>query len=81
MTARKWQIVEGRVYKLSEIFDNCIEALHHTRLVNRECHAVLMKTGENEWAVYFRPKEEIQCESKHYSVEEASSESPSQMNK
>jgi hypothetical protein len=62
MTARRWQLVEGRVYKLSRVFDNCIDALHHARILNNENHAVLIKTGDCEWAIYWRPKDEAQCE-------------------
>ena len=80
MIARKWRLVEGHVFKLSRTFDNCIDALDHARIMNRKHHAVLLKVGDDEWAVYWRPKDEVQCESKHYSVEDSSSENPSQMN-
>ena len=80
MTAKKWRLVEGCVFKLSRTFDNCIDALDYARILNRTHYTVLLKTGGKEWAIYWRPRVEVQCESKHYSVEDSSSGSPSQLN-
>jgi hypothetical protein len=63
MTARKWQLVEGRVFKLSKVFNNCIDALNHVRILNRDHHAVLIKSSDGRWATYWRSRDEYECDS------------------
>ena len=66
MTARKWRLVEGSIYKLSEVFENCVDALNYARVLNREHQAIMVRLSKNEWAVYWRSKDEVQCKPSQY---------------
>ncbi len=69
MTEKKWKIVGGSIYRLSEVFDQMLEAVTHARELKEKHLVFLSKTKTGRWAVYWRSKEPvIEYESKHYNV-------------
>lgn len=69
MTAEKWKLVRGSVYKLAEVFEGMTEAVTLAREMKEKHHVFLSKTQDGNWAVYWRSKEStIECDSKYYSV-------------
>jgi hypothetical protein len=81
MTTRKWRLVEGKIFKLSRVFESCIDALNHTRILSRDYHAILVKTDEGKWATYWRARDEIQCEPKPVRIASASAKGSSKLNR
>ena len=69
MKKEKWKLVGGRVYRLAEVFDNMFDATMKAKELKEKNRVFLSKTGKNQWAVYFRPKDpNIECTPKHFSV-------------
>ena len=69
MTEKKWKIVGGSIYRLSEVFDQMLEAVTHARELKEKHFVFLSKTKTGRWAVYWRSKEPtIEYESKHYNM-------------
>ncbi|NHI83273.1 MAG: hypothetical protein EAX81_03085 [Candidatus Thorarchaeota archaeon] len=74
MTAEKWKILGGRVFKLVDIFEDPIEAIELAKEIKQEKQVFLHRTDNGVWAVYWRNKEEIpRCPSKLYSVAQENS--------
>ncbi len=69
MTEKKWKIVGGSIYRLSEVFDQMLEAVTHARELKEKHLVFLSKTKTGHWAVYWRSKElTVEHESKHCNV-------------
>jgi hypothetical protein len=69
MTEEKWKIVGGSIYKLSQIFDQMLDALTHADELKVKHVVVLSKTKNGRWAVYWRSKEPVvECEPKYYNI-------------
>ncbi len=57
MTAEKWKLVRGSVYKLAEVFEGMTDAVTLAREMKEKHHVFLSKTKDGRWAVYWRIKE------------------------
>ncbi len=63
MTAERWRIVGGRVYKLEQAFEDMLEAVRLARNLKSKHHVFLHRTESGLWAVYWRRREqEIECQ-------------------
>ena len=56
MTAKKWVLSDGRVYKLAEDTMSLNDAIRLASRICSEKHVVLRKVEFNLWAVYWRQK-------------------------
>ncbi|MHA1902642.1 MAG: hypothetical protein ACXADL_08505 [Candidatus Thorarchaeota archaeon] len=56
MTAKKWILSDGRVYKLAEGTLRLNDAIRLASRICSENHVVLKKAESNLWAVYWRHK-------------------------
>ncbi len=56
MTAQKWKLIAGNVYQLLAVFDSDSEAVVHAQEVREDRTAVIIKTQDERWAVYWRPR-------------------------
>ncbi|MGD9382170.1 MAG: hypothetical protein PVI03_06965 [Candidatus Thorarchaeota archaeon] len=62
MTIDKWRVVGGRVYKLAEAFEEMLDAVDLARKLKAHKYVFLHRTENGFWAVYWREKEEIECQ-------------------
>lgn len=67
----KWRLVGGRVYRLSQLFENSFDAVAHAKDLKQQGNCVfLSKTNEGKWAVYWRSKTDtIECDPKYFSID------------
>ena len=66
---KKWRLVGGQIYRLADVFDDCLLAMQHARTLKKERHVILTKTGDSRWAVYWRSKEDkLECPPELYKV-------------
>ena len=56
MTIEKWRLVGGHVYRLSEVFANGKDAIHHARLLKEYRSVFVSRTDDGRWAVYWKTK-------------------------
>ena len=54
---KKWRLVEGQVYRLADIFRNCLDAMRHAQDLKIKKHVILTKLASGYWAVYWRARE------------------------
>ena len=55
--AEKWKLVNRKVYRLSEVFNESEDAVAHGKELKKDHWVFLTKTTDGKWAVYYRPKE------------------------
>ncbi len=69
MKIEKWKLVGGRVYRLAEVFDMIVDATTRARELKENNRVFLSKTNDDQWAVYYRPKDpETKCTSKYFNA-------------
>lgn len=61
MTPEKWLLINGKVHKLVDIFDNEQEANNFAIALNDNCHTSIYQMKDGNWGVYWRPLTGILC--------------------
>ncbi|TFF87004.1 hypothetical protein EU519_00115 [Candidatus Thorarchaeota archaeon] len=60
MTAQKWKLIGGHVYRLSAVFDSGHDAVVHARELREDRDVIISKTKDEQWAVYWRRTPDIE---------------------
>ena len=61
MNPEKWLLIDGKVHKLVEIFDNEQEASNFALVLQDNCYTTIYKMKDGKWGVYWRPRTGILC--------------------
>ena len=61
MNPEKWLLINEKVHKLVDIFDNEQEANNFALALNDNCHTTDYKMKDGKWGVYWRPHTGILC--------------------
>ena len=61
MTLDKWLLIDGKVHKLVDIFDNEQEANNFALALQDNCYTTICKMKDRKWGVYWRPRTGILC--------------------
>jgi len=56
MNPEKWLLINGKVHKLVDIFDNKQEANNFALALNDNCHTSIYQMKDGKWGVYWRPR-------------------------
>lgn len=66
---KKWRLVGGQVYRLADIFGDCLNAMKHAQSLKIEKHVILTRIASGCWAVYWRAREnEPECPPELYRI-------------
>lgn len=61
MNPEKWLLIDGKVHKLVDIFDNEQEANNFALVLQDNCYTTICQMKDGKWAVYWRPHTGILC--------------------
>jgi hypothetical protein len=61
MNSEKWLLVEGKVHKLVDIFENEQEANNFASVLNDNCYTTIHRMKNGKWGVYWRPYSGVLC--------------------
>jgi hypothetical protein len=61
MTSEKWLLIDGKVHKLVETFDNEQEANNFALVLQDNCYTSIHQMNDGKWGVYWRPRTGILC--------------------
>ncbi|MHA1136147.1 MAG: hypothetical protein ACTSSE_06635 [Candidatus Thorarchaeota archaeon] len=61
MTAEKWLLIDGKVHKLVDIFDNEQKANDFALVLQDNCYTTTHKMKNGKWGVYWKPRTGTLC--------------------
>jgi hypothetical protein len=61
MNLEKWLLLEGKIYKLVDIFSDEQGALGLALALKENCYTTIHKLKDGKWGVYWRPHMGILC--------------------
>jgi hypothetical protein len=61
MNPEKWLLIDGKVHKLVDIFDNEQDANNFAHALQDNCYAIIFQMKNGKWGVYWRPHTGVIC--------------------
>jgi hypothetical protein len=61
MSAEKWLLLEGKMYKLVDIVDSREEAEHIALALKENCDVAISETEDGKLGVYWKPRMGVIC--------------------
>ena len=69
MTADKWRILGGKVFRLAGEYERSADAIHEARALSVKNRVHISRTSEGNWTVYWRPRDEsVSCTPSQYRI-------------